>query len=65
MHLLRYGHQHELELWLAADHVGALVPNVLQGGRNVDLLGALGHAVQDHVNEAVGSSASDAITIGA
>lgn len=61
MDLLRHGHQHEFELCLCANHVGALVPDVFQGGRDVDLLSALCHAVQDHVDEAVCPSASYAV----
>lgn len=61
MNFLRHGHQHELKLCLRPDHVRALVADVLQRGGNVDLLSALCHAIQDHVDEAVGPSASYAV----
>lgn len=54
--------QAELELLLGLHHVGALVADVLQRGGDVDLLGALRHAVQHHVDEAVGAGAAGAVT---
>ncbi len=39
----------------------ALVPDVLEGGGDVDLLGALGHAVQDHVDEDIGPGSAHSI----
>lgn len=61
MDFLRHGHQHELKLCLRPDHVWALISDVLQRGGDVDLLCALGHAVQDHVDEAVGPCAPYAV----
>lgn len=54
--------QAELELLLGLHHAGALVADVLQRGGDVDLLGALRHAVQHHVDEAVGAGAAGAVT---
>ena len=34
---------------------------MLEGGRDVDLLAALRHPVEDHVDEDVSSGASDAV----
>lgn len=61
MDFLRHGHQHELKLCLRPHHVRALVTDVLQCCSDVNLLSALGHAIQDHVDEAVGPRASYAI----
>ena len=61
VNFFRHSHQHELKLGLRADHVRALVSDVFQRGGNVNLLSALCHAVQDHVNEAVGPGAPDAV----
>lgn len=62
VHLVRHGLQAELELLLGLHHVGALVSDVLQRGGDVNLLGALGHAVQHHVDEAVRPRAARAVT---
>jgi len=35
---------------------------VLQSGCDVDLFAALGHAVQDHVDEDIGSSSTHSVT---
>ena len=43
------------------DHSTALVSDVLEGGRDVDLLAALRHPVQDHVDEDVGAGTTDAV----
>ena len=42
----------------------SLVSDVFQGGGNVNLLGALVHAVEDHVDENVGAGAPNAVTRG-
>jgi len=60
--LLRHRHKAELELRPGLDHAGPLVPDVLQRGGDVDLLGALGHAVEDHVDEDVGAGATNTVT---
>lgn len=62
MGLLRHRHKAELELRPGLDHAGPLVPDVLQRGGDVDLLGALGHAVEDHVDEDVGAGATNTVT---
>lgn len=61
MNLLGDCHQAELELLPSLDHSAALVSDVLQGGRDVDLLAALGHPVQDHVDQDVRSGSTDAV----
>lgn len=61
VHLFGHGHQHQLELRLRAHHAAPLVADVLQGGGDVDLLGALGHSVQHHVHQAVGARATGAV----
>ena len=48
--------------YLGLHHVHALVTDVLQGGGHVDLLGALRHAVQNHVHQAVGPAPSASVT---
>ena len=40
----------------------ALVPDVLKGGGNVDLLASLRHAVEDHVDEDVGARPARSVT---
>lgn len=61
MNLLRDGHQTKLELRPRLNHSAALIPDVLQGGRDVDLLAGSGHPVQHHVDEDVGAGAADAV----
>lgn len=62
VHLLGNGHENELELGAGLDSARALVSDVLQRGRDVYLFGALCHAVEDHVDEAVGARPSGAVT---
>jgi hypothetical protein len=40
-----------------------LVPDVLQRCRNVNLLGALGHPVEHHVDEDIGPGPADAVAV--
>ena len=40
----------------------ALVPDVLQRRGDVDLLGALGHAVEHHIDENIGARAAHSVT---
>lgn len=61
VHLLGHGHQHQLELRLGAHHAAPLVADVLQGGGDVDFLGALGHSVQHHVHQTVGARATGTV----
>lgn len=63
MYLLSDGHQYELELLLGSDSARALVADVFQGGRDVDLLGAFSHTVQYHVDEAVRAWTTRAVTV--
>lgn len=57
-------HQHKLELHLRGHSPGALVADVFQRGGDVDLLGALRHAVQHHVDQAVRAGAPCAVAVG-
>jgi len=60
--LLGDGHEAELELSARLDHAAAaLVADVLQRRRDVDLLAALRHAVEDHVDEDVRPGAAHAV----
>ena len=63
VHLLRHSHQDELELLFGGHHAGTLVAYVLQRSRDVDVLGALRHPVQHHVDQAVGARATCSITV--
>ena len=61
MHLLGDGHEAELELLPRGDHPAPLVADVLERGRDVDLLAALRHPVEDHVDQDVGARAADPV----
>ena len=61
VHLLGDGHEAELELLPRGDHPAPLVADVLERGRDVDLLAALRHPVEDHVDQDVGARAADPV----
>jgi len=56
------GGQAELELRSRLNHSASLVSDVLQRGRDVDLLGALVHPVENHVEEDIGPGPAHSIT---
>ena len=47
---------------LGLHHVGPLVADVLQGGRDINLLRSFAHPVEDHVDQTVGPGAAHTVT---
>ena len=50
-------------LYLRFNHLHPLVSDVFQARSNINFLGPFAHSIQDHVNQAVCPSATNAITV--
>ncbi|KFM58823.1 hypothetical protein X975_10786, partial [Stegodyphus mimosarum] len=62
MNFFGNGHQNKFKLCLGFNHSSALITDMFKSSCNINFFCALGHAVENHINQAVCSSSTDTIT---